>query len=103
MSPTKRLVQMKNASEKAQIKAASRGGSDQTKLLYNVSPTKAYLVQKEDISTLTRKQKELRTDDQMTGSKVSVYKKQTERSDIKAYNVSSIAHNDFRNKERFEI
>lgn len=41
-SPTKRLMDMKNSNEKAQIKAFSK--KDDTNILYNVKPGQAYLV-----------------------------------------------------------
>ncbi len=45
-SPTKRLMQMKNANLKNSQKAAVRNDTD-NKLLYTVSPTQGYLVKKE--------------------------------------------------------
>lgn len=53
-SPTKRLMDMKNSSEKAQIKTHHK--KDDNKILYNVTPGQAYLVTKEDFGKMTEEQ-----------------------------------------------
>lgn len=53
VSPTKRLMQMKNATAKNQQK--TKGQTD-GKILYNVTPGQAYLVQKEDFGKMSEEQ-----------------------------------------------
>ena len=54
-SPTKRLMQMKNAKERAQVKTS--GQVDASSLLYNVKPGQAYLVKKETFENLQKQRK----------------------------------------------
>lgn len=53
-SPTKRLVDMKNSNEKAQIKTYQK--KDNTNILYNIKPGQAYLVRKEDFGKMTEQE-----------------------------------------------
>lgn len=77
-SPTKRLMQMKNAQARTQNQTA--GQRDGSNILYNVKPGTAYLVSKEDVSTLSKKQREERADQIMDDHNTSITKSVKKKS-----------------------
>ena len=83
---------MKNAKEKTQVKTA--GQRDNTTILYNVKPGRAYLVKKEDVMNLTQEERKQRADEIMGEHDVSistnVRRKSKKRSPLRAYSVSEL-------------